>query len=272
MDCCQFCYWGYQKPTRIWGPPHLEKLRPKVCDWRACPNLTRRANGYLGHKRTLGATPRDGAPRIPLEDQYRIPKGVLSYIFGWDRKETDWKVPLQFRPPDYPPPPLKTADIQQSSSSSSVPMSNTQGVSSASEGGKIPVSYREKWGPPIGTAAECTLCAKGICGAQKENEWLPASAHNVRGRRDKATLRHTAMTETETISAAALLPIGIPKRRRKKARMFTPKSQTMESQTSGPKPFSSHSCKARAKISDHSSFYELSSMTESEFGSDSALV
>ena len=67
VDYCQFCDWGYQKPTRIWGPPHLEKLRPKVCDWRACPNLTRRANGYLGHKRTLGATPRDGAPRIPLD-------------------------------------------------------------------------------------------------------------------------------------------------------------------------------------------------------------
>ena len=102
VDYCQFCDWGYQKPTRIWGPPFLENLKPKVCDWRECTNLMRRSNGYLGHKRTLGATPRDGAPRIPLEDQYRIPKGVISYIFGWDRKDSDWKVPLAFKPPDYP--------------------------------------------------------------------------------------------------------------------------------------------------------------------------
>ena len=23
VDYCQFCDWGYQKPTRIWGPPHF---------------------------------------------------------------------------------------------------------------------------------------------------------------------------------------------------------------------------------------------------------
>jgi len=121
VDYCQFCDWGYQKPTRIWGPKFLENLRPKVCDWRACPNLVRRSNGYLGHRRTLGATPRDGAPRIPLDDQYRIPRGVISYIFGWDRKDSDWKVPLVFRPPSYPPPPLKTANIQQSTANIPLP-------------------------------------------------------------------------------------------------------------------------------------------------------
>ena len=224
VDYCQFCDWGYQKPTRIWGPKFLENLRPKVCDWRACPNLVRRSNGYLGHRRTLGATPRDGAPRIPLDDQYRIPRGVISYIFGWDRKDSDWKVPLVFRPPSYPPPPLKTANIQQSTANIPLPEPPRNPLTSKGSQTAAP-PFRPEWGPVVGTAKDCSLCAKGTCGTQPKDEWLPASAHNARGRKGQAAIRLTSTEETDHLSAAASLSMGIPKRRRAKARVYTPKSQ-----------------------------------------------
>ncbi len=89
VDYCQFCDWGYQKPTRVWGPMYFHKLKPRTCDWTTCPNLIVRSTGRTVHRRILVATPQDGAPSVPLDDQYRIPEGVLSYVMGWDRKPTD---------------------------------------------------------------------------------------------------------------------------------------------------------------------------------------
>ncbi len=34
VDFCQFCDWGYQKPTRVWGPINFQKLKPRICDGR----------------------------------------------------------------------------------------------------------------------------------------------------------------------------------------------------------------------------------------------
>ncbi len=70
---------------------------------------------------------------------------------------------------------------------------------------------------------------------------------------------------------------GIPKRRRAKARVYTPKSQAMELQSqtlsSFFRPSSSRSSeKTPTRISNSSSLYELSSTMESDFESDSALV
>ena len=31
VDYCQFSSWGYQKPTRIWGPMYLKNLKSRVC-------------------------------------------------------------------------------------------------------------------------------------------------------------------------------------------------------------------------------------------------
>ena len=80
VDYCQFCNWGYQKPTRIWGPVALGQLKSKVGNGKTCPNLVLRSNGYLWHRQILGATPREGAVRVKLDDQYRIPEGVITYI------------------------------------------------------------------------------------------------------------------------------------------------------------------------------------------------
>jgi hypothetical protein len=254
VDYCQFCDWGYQKPTRIWGPPFLENLRPKVCDWRECPNLMRRSNGYLGHKRTLGATPRDGAPRIPLEDQYRIPKGVISYIFGWDRKDSDWKVPLTFKPPDYPPPPLPACQTEPRESQSANPAAAARTVTSNS---KTPVQPKVQ--------------------RKQESEWLPASAHNARGKRGNAFIRLTSTEETDSVRTRVSLPMGYPKRRKNKANVYTPYTHVEEtgSQTSSSifRPESTKSSIPKpSRISDPSSLYDLSSTVESDLVSESTLV
>jgi hypothetical protein len=80
---CQFCDWGYQKPTRVWGPLYFQKLKSRTCDGPTCPNLIVRSTKRTGHWRILGASPQDGAPRVPLDDKYRILEGVLSYVMGW---------------------------------------------------------------------------------------------------------------------------------------------------------------------------------------------
>ena len=92
VDYCQFCSWGYQKPTRIWGMG-MGRLKPRVCDGKTCPSLILRSNGHMGHRKILGATPRDGATRVKLEDQYRIPEGVVTYVCGWERQWSDFKTP-----------------------------------------------------------------------------------------------------------------------------------------------------------------------------------
>ena len=145
VDYCQFSDWGYQKPTRIWGPMALGQLRHQVCDGKTCPHLITRSNGFLGHKFILGATPREGAARIKLEDQYRIPPGVIEFICGWNRKASDFRGLEQpfsvyetrllfeepdeleegegffpFRPPDYPPPPLPPNPVADTSGSCSL--------------------------------------------------------------------------------------------------------------------------------------------------------
>ena len=104
LDYCQFSDWGYQKPTRIWGPSYLRNLKPRVCDIHTCPNVITRSSGHQGHRRILGATPQDGAPRVCLDDQYRIPEGLIRYIMGWDRVPTDWILP-PIKPGDFNPKP-----------------------------------------------------------------------------------------------------------------------------------------------------------------------
>jgi hypothetical protein len=128
VDYCQFSDWGYKKPTRIWGPTNLKFLQHRLCDGVTCPNLYTRPNGNIGHKRVLGATPPEGLPRVPLEDQCRIPEGVIEYIMGWDKGKGKVHASLgkapaaqgrapaapgsakplhyDFRPPLGPPPPL----------------------------------------------------------------------------------------------------------------------------------------------------------------------
>ncbi len=100
VDYCQFSSWGYQKPTRIWGPAYLRNLKSRICDQKTCTNIIVRSSGHSGHRRVLGATPQDGAPRISLEDQYRIPEGLIYYIMGWeivDTKNPRMEIPMSTR-------------------------------------------------------------------------------------------------------------------------------------------------------------------------------
>ena len=87
---------------------------------------------------------------------------------------------------------------------------------------------RYEWG---GTAKEFSLCAKGACGTQRKEEWLPASANNARDRRGQSVIQLTSTEENDHLSAMTSLPMEITKRQQTKARVYAPKSQAMELQT-----------------------------------------
>jgi hypothetical protein len=124
---------------------------------------------------------------------------------------------------------------------------------------------------------DCSLCAKGNVSTKQKDGWLPASAHNARGRKGQASVRITFREDTDHLSAAASLRMGIPKRRRAKARVHPPKSQAIELQSQISSSFfrpssSQGSEKAPTRISDPSSLFEPSSTTESDFEADFALL
>ena len=52
-----------------------------------------RDNGFYGHKLILGATPNKGTRIVRLEDQYRIPVGVIEYVCGWNLSKDDLRSP-----------------------------------------------------------------------------------------------------------------------------------------------------------------------------------
>ena len=180
VDYCRFSNWGYQKPTRIWGPAEIGTLLPRLCAGQECPNVGLRSNGYYGHKLILGATPKEGARRVRLEDQYRIPEGVIEYICGWGITDQDLKTPTTSddstgnltnvrdgnhdtghrntgkiqslqeghpipKPPSGPPPPLLTP--QRS------PATQATGLTDSSP---LPIA--------AATATGCSLCQRGLCG------------------------------------------------------------------------------------------------------------
>ncbi len=95
-----------KKPTRVWGTMYFRKLKLKTSHGTTCPNLIVRSTGRIGHRKILGATPQDGAPRVSLDDPYRIPEGFISYVMGWNRKPTDWIPKIPFQAPAGQPPPL----------------------------------------------------------------------------------------------------------------------------------------------------------------------
>ncbi len=87
---CQLSSWGYQKPTRIWGPTYLRNLKSRVCDQNTCTNIIFRSSGHSRHRQVPKSHPQDGASCISLEDQYRIPEGLIYYAMGWARLDQDW--------------------------------------------------------------------------------------------------------------------------------------------------------------------------------------
>jgi hypothetical protein len=57
LDYCQFSNWtdnwGYRKPTRFWAGPHVESLKPRLCDPASCAN-TLEQDGRWVHREKLG--------------------------------------------------------------------------------------------------------------------------------------------------------------------------------------------------------------------------
>ena len=75
IDYCQFSDWGYQKPTRFWGSPHLGKLPHVKCPGRACKIFVGTINGFH-HKEKLGGN----AMHFNTTLKGRIPPRVVDYL------------------------------------------------------------------------------------------------------------------------------------------------------------------------------------------------
>ena len=93
VDYCQFAEWGYQKPTRIWGGPHLRELSDRLCDWKTCPNLVDRPNGWKGHREMLGGP----HLRITRNQKYRVPERLVRYLCGFQNPSILHKVIKRLR-------------------------------------------------------------------------------------------------------------------------------------------------------------------------------
>jgi len=223
VDYCQFSSWGYQKPTRIWGPMYLKNLKSRVCDQKTCTNLVVRSSGHWGHRRVLGATPQDGAPRVPLEDQYRIPEGLIYYLMGWARLDQDWiKSPVDPAGKNLP-----------KNSAASVTTLNPVAPS-------FPPPQREEWGKLIGLAEDCTLCKQGDCGYVKPqtkdtqiNTTTWVSARHQNARRQQCRRICTMMSElpiqedlTPVTPRRGPRTAMAKEKRKKKANLHNPKSKS----------------------------------------------
>ena len=76
LDYCQFCEWGYKKPTRFWACKLISDLPPGLCDPLACPNVHRKWDGTRKHFPLLGWTTQRFSPTMKA----RIPPDVVNYL------------------------------------------------------------------------------------------------------------------------------------------------------------------------------------------------
>ncbi len=141
---------GVQKTNLHFGSSIPENLKSRFFDQKTCTNIIVRSSGHSRNRRVLGATPQDGAPRVSLEDQYRIPEGSIYYKIGWARLDQDWMKP----PVD---PAEKTPAHCPGTSITSL---NPVAPSS-------PTPNREEWGKLIGLTEDCTLSKQGGFGYVK---------------------------------------------------------------------------------------------------------
>ena len=78
VDYCQFCDWGYKKPTRFWACKLISDLPPVLCNPRICPNVHRKWDGKRKHFRLLGGANQGFTPA----SKARIPPHVIDYLLG----------------------------------------------------------------------------------------------------------------------------------------------------------------------------------------------
>ena len=83
IDYCQFSTWGYQKPTRFWGSPHLGELPHKKCPGKRCKTFVL-VDGKFRHRERLGGdvmhfnTTQKGRNTTPLVVDYLIRDGEFA--------------------------------------------------------------------------------------------------------------------------------------------------------------------------------------------------
>lgn len=75
VDYCQFSDWGYQKPTRIWGPQKLCGLPNKLCDFKTCNSMVQTYNGGWKHVEKLGGYKVNFGTRL----KWRMPYTPVYY-------------------------------------------------------------------------------------------------------------------------------------------------------------------------------------------------
>ena len=80
LDYCQFCGWGYQKPTRFWGSQNICQKSHILCNLKLCPQVYRQMDGRLRHRVRLGCTGLQASYR----QKNRIPPAVIYYLMGWE--------------------------------------------------------------------------------------------------------------------------------------------------------------------------------------------
>ena len=78
VDYCQYSDWGYQKPTRIWGSPHVLAFGARKCDGKNCANLAVESCGWRrGRHRIQLSGPTQNLPR---HLKYRVPVSLVLDI------------------------------------------------------------------------------------------------------------------------------------------------------------------------------------------------
>ena len=81
VDYCQYCDWGYKKPTRIWADEvPLHNFTPKRCDGVHCKNLDFVAAEALRGQRRHRIILSDKGYSPPTQMKYRVPPALLEDI------------------------------------------------------------------------------------------------------------------------------------------------------------------------------------------------
>ena len=78
VDYCQFSDWGYQKPTRIWGPQKMCWLPNKLCDYQTCNSMVQTFNGGWKHVEKLGGYKVKFGTRL----KWRMPTTLVDYLLS----------------------------------------------------------------------------------------------------------------------------------------------------------------------------------------------
>ena len=76
IDYCQFCRWGYKKPTRFWACKAIAALPSVTCDPATCPNTFEDDSGVRKHRYSLGGN----HLKFNEADKGRIPPLVVDYL------------------------------------------------------------------------------------------------------------------------------------------------------------------------------------------------